>query len=544
MVREPSNRANLELVTIYEISKILSSSLDLSKTFHDVLNLLAAHLEIRRGLIILKHDDGALHLFSAFGLSREEYERGKYQSGEGIVGQILSSGMPVVVPDLAQEPLFLNRTAALDQKSDTAVAMIGVPIKAGGEMVGILAIDRLACEPGRGFDGDVRFLSMVSNLLSQALSLQRNVAEERALLMREVSRASGEVPGRVSLDNVVGKSPRMQEVFAEVLQAAPSRATVLLRGESGTGKEVIARAVHFHSLRKDAQFIKLNCAALSETLLESELFGHEKGAFTGAIAERKGRFELANGGTLFLDEIGDISPTFQAKLLRVLQEREFERVGGTRPIKVDVRLIFATNRDLEKAISKGEFRADLYYRINVVSIFLPPLRERREDIPTLVKHFIGRFNKDNGRQVRIAPEALNLLINCFWPGNVRELENCIERTATMNNGDVIETVNFPCSHDRCLTRTLHEPRHVETQFVPLTVDRAVPPQPADSPSPDDVDLVGDATSDEAPGTERERLIWAMEQCGWVQAKAARLLNITPRQIGYALQKYNIEVRKF
>ena len=211
----------------------------------------------------------------------------------------------------------------------------------------------------------------------------------------------------------------------------------------------------------------MNCAALSETLLESELFGHEKGAFTGAIAERKGRFELANGGTLFLDEIGDISPAFQAKLLRVLQEREFERVGGTRPIKVDVRLIFATNRDLEKAVSKGEFRADLYYRINVVSIFLPPLRERRDDIPTLVGHFLGRFNKDNARQVRMSPEALNLLTNCYWPGNVRELENCIERTATMTKNEVIQTLNFPCAHDRCLTRTLHEPQHVETQFVPL-----------------------------------------------------------------------------
>lgn len=542
MVREPSNRANLELVTIYEISKILSSSLDLSKTFREVLNLLAAHLEVRRGLIILKHEDGALHLFSAVGLSRDEYERGKYQSGEGIVGRILSSGMPVVVPDISQEPLFLNRTGALDEQSDTAIAMIGVPIKAGGDKVGVLTIDRAVRERGGGFNDDVRFLSMVSNLLGQALALQRNVSEERALLMQEVRRSSSEGHGRVSLDNVVGKSPRMQEVFSEVLQAAPSRSTVLLRGESGTGKEVIARSVHFHSPRKDAPFVKLNCAALSETLLESELFGHEKGAFTGAIAERKGRFELANGGTLFLDEIGDISPAFQAKLLRVLQEREFERVGGARPIKVDVRLIFATNRDLEKAVSKGEFRADLYYRINVVSIFLPPLRERRDDIPTLVSHFLSRFNKDNARRVKISPDALNLLTNCYWPGNVRELENCIERTATMTKSEVIQTLNFPCAHDRCLTRTLHEPQHVETQFVPLkSIGHVVPAQPAEPPATPIGEEIGD---EELPGTERERLVWAMEQCGWVQAKAARLLNITPRQIGYALQKYNIEVRKF
>ena len=549
MVREPSNRANLELVTIYEISKILSSSLDLSKTFHEVLNLLAAHLEIRRGLVILKHEDGALHLFSAVGLSRDEYDRGTYQLGEGIIGRILRAGMAVVVPDLAQEPLFLNRTGALDEKADAAVALIGVPIKAGGDKVGVLAIDRLAREHGRGFDDDVRFLSMVSNLLGQDLSLQRNVTEERAQLVQVARRTSGEARGSVSLDNVVGKSPRMQEVFAEVLQAAPSRATVLLRGESGTGKEVIARAVHFHSLRKDAPFVKLNCAALSETLLESELFGHEKGAFTGAIAERKGRFELAHRGTLFLDEIGDISPAFQAKLLRVIQEREFERVGGTRPIKVDVRLVFATNRDLEKAVSMGEFRADLYYRINVVGIFLPPLRERREDIPALVGYFLSRFNKDNARRVKMSPEALILLTNCFWPGNVRELENCIERTATMNKGDLIRSLNFPCSHDRCLTRTLHEPASLETQFVPLdSVVREAPSRPVEPPNPVAAGATHDGSNhpvnDDMPETERDRLVWAMEQCGWVQAKAARLLNITPRQIGYALQKYNIEVRKF
>jgi len=546
MVREPSNRANLELVTIYEISKILSSSLDLAKTFREVLNLLAAHLEIRRGMIILKRDDGALHLFSAVGLSREEYDRGVYQAGEGVVGRIMTSGMPVVVPDISQEPLFLNRTGALDEQADGVVAMVGVPIKTGGERVGVLAADRVMREKRGAFNDEVRFLSMVSNLLGQALALQRNVSEERENLIREVRRSQSDSRGKITLDNVIGRSTRMQEVFAEVLQAAPSRSTVLLRGESGTGKEVIARAVHFHSPRREGPFVKLNCAALSETLLESELFGHEKGSFTGAVGERKGRFELANGGTLFLDEIGDISSAFQAKLLRVLQEREFERVGGTRSIKVDVRLIFATNRDLEKAVSKGEFRADLYYRINVVSIFLPPLRERREDIPPLVSHFLGRYNRDNGCNLKIAPEALNLLTNCYWPGNVRELENCIERTATMTKGEVIQTLNFPCVHDRCLTRTLHEPQRVETQFIPLKSVGHMPvanPGSSETVGPTENEPI-ELRSEEMPGSERERLVWAMEQCGWVQAKAARLLNITPRQIGYALQKHNIEVRKF
>jgi Nif-specific regulatory protein len=339
---------------------------------------------------------------------------------------------------------------------------------------------------------------------------------------------------------------------------------VLLRGESGTGKEAIARAVHYLSPRKDAAFIKVNCAALTESLLESELFGHEKGAFTGAIGERKGRFELAHGGTLFLDEIGDISPGFQAKLLRVLQEREFERVGGSKPVKVDVRLICATNRDLEKMVQRGEYRADLYYRINVVSIFLPPLRERRADIAPLVAHFIDRYNKENRRQLKVTPEAMKVLSSCYWPGNVRELENCIERTATMVQGDTIRDFAFPCKQNKCLTQTLHfldksdavapvelpAPRAAPAMPVPSAVGPAIDPSEEDAVTligpTHAAPLQGSATGAAPPegADERQRLIWAMEQCGWVQAKAARLLRLTPRQLGYALQKNRIEVRKF
>jgi len=349
---------------------------------------------------------------------------------------------------------------------------------------------------------------------------------------------------------------------------------VLLRGESGTGKEAIARAIHFLSPRKDAPFVKVNCAALTESLLESELFGHERGAFTGAVGDRKGRFEQAHTGTLFLDEIGDVSPGFQAKLLRVLQEREFERVGGNRSIKVDVRLICATNRDLEKMVKRGEYRADLYYRINVVSIFLPPLRERRDDIPPLVAHFVDRYNKENRRKLKIAGDAMEVLTSCYWPGNVRELENCIERTATMVQGDTIRALAFPCRHNRCLTQTLH---HVDKEdavaaartLTPLHIPvvrstvrdlprpvRSASDEPDDDGVPEhagDVVRIGPTEhlngtprqfGDEPPEGERERLIWAMEQCAWVQAKAARLIKITPRQLGYALRKYSIEVHKF
>jgi Nif-specific regulatory protein len=364
------------------------------------------------------------------------------------------------------------------------------------------------------------------------------------------------------IEHVVGVSQPMQEVFEQVHKVAPARTTVLLRGESGTGKEVIASAIHKLSPRKNEPFVRVNCAALTESLLESELFGHEKGAFTGAQGQRKGRFELSNGGTLFLDEIGDISAAFQAKLLRVLQEREFERVGGSTVVKVDVRLIMATNRNLERMVQSGEFRADLYYRINVVSIQLPPLRERRDDIPAMAKFFLERFNTENARTAQFSPAALRVLSNCYWPGNVRELENCVERTATMAPGDVITELAFPCQGNHCLTQVLHHVERVDAVSprrladIPVIEVPLMPPLAKTPPLPtaktDDVateagasaGAMPDTDSDGKPEGERERLIWAMERCGWVQAKAARLLKISPRQMGYALQKNGIEVRKF
>ncbi|MDR3391334.1 MAG: nif-specific transcriptional activator NifA [Sulfuriferula sp.] len=543
MAKTADRSRNLELVTIYEVGKILSSSLNLPKTFREVLNLLSVNLDTRRGMISLLQESGELHLIGASGLSAEEFKRGRFQSGEGVTGRILQTGMPVVVHDISKEPLFLNRTGSLDEVAEYPIAFIGVPIKYGAEVIGVLSIDRVAEGRSGKFQNDVQLLSMVANLIGQTVRLHQSVTAERTLLMQEQRRLKSELHGKYSLDNVVGYSKPMQEVFAQAHMAAPGHATVLLRGESGTGKEVIARGIHFLSPRKNGPFIKVNCAALTETLLESELFGHEKGAFTGAQAERKGRFEQAHGGTLFLDEIGDISPAFQAKLLRVLQEREFERVGGNRSIKVDVRLITATNRNLEQAVTKGEFRADLYYRINVVSIFLPPLRDRREDIPYLVERFLNKFNQENKRKLTLAPESMQVLVNCYWPGNVRELENCVERTATMTRTNIIRELDFPCQHAKCLTQMLHG------DAVPIAV--VVPPphhekQPATADSghhEHGATAVAEHVS-APPSTERERLIWALEQCGWVQAKAARLLNISPRQMGYALLKYNIEVKKF
>jgi Nif-specific regulatory protein len=551
-------RSHVELITIYEISRILCASLDIERTFHAALNVLAAQLDLPRAMIVMVDpEESQLCVHSSVGLSREQEERGRWQTGEGVIGHVYASGIPAVVPDVALAPEFIDRTGAFSAQEGRRMSFVAVPLRTDKLVVGALAAQR-EVRPGNRLSDDQRILTMVASLLAQAAHLHEAVRDEHQRLQRETTRLQKALQrqprGRYSLDNVIGESAAMQQVFVEVHQAAPSRATVLLRGESGTGKEAIARAVHYLSPRKDAPFIKVNCAALTESLLESELFGHEKGAFTGAIGERKGRFELAHGGTLFLDEIGDISGGFQAKLLRVLQEREFERVGGSKPVKVDVRLICATNRDLEKMVQRGEYRADLYYRINVVSIFLPPLRERRADIAPLVSHFIERYNKENRKHLKVTPEALKVLSSCYWPGNVRELENCIERTATMIQGDTIRDFAFPCKQNKCLTQTLHFLEKADAvAAVALPATRALP---APAPTQDDpVTQIGPthaaprkgAATEAAPpesADERQRLIWAMEQCGWVQAKAARLLRLTPRQLGYALQKNRIEVRKF
>jgi Nif-specific regulatory protein len=540
-MRMTSSANDVSLVTIYEISKILSSSLELHKTLRQVLNVIATHLNMERGMVCTREDNDDLVISAAIGFSREEMQRGRFRIGEGVTGRIFQTGIPAVVPDVAKEPLFLNRTGTQRMLDDQAISFLGVPIKLGRECIGVMSFERPHSGSHQGFQDDLKLLTMVANLIGQAIHLNRQVAVDREQLIQEKSRLQKELAGKYSLDNVIGQSKRMQEVFADVHLAAPGKSTVLLRGESGTGKEVIARSIHFLSARKDKPFIKVNCAALTESLLESELFGHEKGSFTGALQERKGRFEQAHGGTLFLDEIGDVSPAFQVKLLRILQEREFERVGGNKTIKVDVRLICATNRNLEEAVRNGDFRSDLYFRINVISISLPPLRERRDDIPLLVEKILARFNRENSAKIGITPEAMRVLSNCHWPGNVRELENCVERFATMSRSNVIREVDVPCQTNQCLSSSLwqYQPKGDVIPIAPVADTHvSVPSHTHSAPS-----HTHDDTEPELL-TEREQLITAMERSGWVQAKAARLLNLTPRQMGYALKKYNIEVKRF
>ncbi|MBI5379028.1 MAG: nif-specific transcriptional activator NifA [Nitrospirae bacterium] len=523
-----STQKGRELAALYEVSKILASTLDLEKALLAVLRILDGFLEMKKGTVTLVDPDTKdLFIEAALDLSEEERRRIRYRVGEGITGKVLATGLPMVIPDVGSEPLFLDKTHRRPEMKVKHIAFVAVPIRRGRETLGVMSIDRSPREGMFSYEEDLRFLSMVANLIGQTVALHRQITKEREDLLEEQSRLKNQLHRAHKLDNIVGQSKVMHSIFEAVKRVAPSRATVLLRGESGTGKELIARAIHYNSPRADGPFIALNCAALPETLLEAELFGYEKGAFTGATGEKKGRFELAHGGTLFLDEIGDMPLSFQAKLLRVLQEKRFERLGGTRTLKVDVRLIAATNRNLEEAVSKGAFRSDLYFRVNVVTLYLPPLRERREDIPPLAQHILKRVNQEYGRSCRLTTNALEVLMRCAWPGNVRELENCLERVVVMQKENAIAGQDFHCEscpsflQGALLSRT----------FTPGTGTPAKLP-PTEAPAAD------------SPEEDRRlRILETLERCGWVQAKAARMLGLTVRQLNYRIQKYGIEVRK-
>jgi len=522
--RDQLDRRVLELTTLYEISKLLGSSLELEQNLSAILRILNAFMGMRKGTILLYDAlQDELSIRVAVGMTPEEIIRGRYHKGEGILGKVMLHGLPMVIPDIGAEPEFLDRTRSRGDLAAQTVAFIAVPIKVGGATIGVLTVDRLFAERV-SFEEDVRVLCIVASLIGQSVNLQQHVVREREGLLEQTRNLQQALHARYRLESVVGQSERMRETYEAIHQVSQSRATVLLRGESGTGKELLARAIHHNSPRAGGPFIKINCAALPQTLLESELFGHEKGAFTGATATKKGRFELADNGTLFLDEIGDLPLDLQAKLLRVLQERSFERVGGTQTVAVDVRIVAATHQDLEAAIAAGKFREDLYYRLNVVPVVLPPLRERREDIPLLTEHFLAKYNRENNRKVRITGRALQEMLDYDWPGNVRELENCIERLVIMSRRRLILPEDLLLPVDP-------ESDHGE-RVSPSAKARA---KSAASPLAPPLSSLHE--------TERHQILQALTQAEGVQVKAAAVLGITPRQLAYRLRRHQI-VRSF
>jgi len=432
-----------QLGILYKVSQILSAGTRQQETLAAILDILDKDLGLARGTITLLSLDGKeIRIEAAHNLSQEQSQRITYRIGEGITGKVMKTGKPMIVPKVSQEPLFLNRFERWNvTKQD--LSFICVPISINNDVIGTISVDR-PFEETAPLDEEMQMVSIVASMIANDLRARRQARIERQVLEDENLRLRYELEDRFRPENIIGNSNAMRDVYRQIHQVASSDTTVLIRGESGTGKELVAHAIAFSSPRSDGPFVKINCAALNENLLESELFGHEKGAFTGAIQTRKGRLEEANNGTIFLDEIGDFSSATQVKLLRVLQEKEFQRVGSNRTLKTNARIIVATNRDLENAVDKGSFRQDLYYRINVFPILLPPLRDRKDDILLLADFFVERYSKKMSKNIRrISTPAINMMVSYHWPGNVRELENCIERAVLLSSDGVIHGHNLP-----------------------------------------------------------------------------------------------------
>lgn len=501
-----------EITLLYDISQALNKHADLKKALYTVLDILSGNMSMSRGMITIRNpvrDEISIEV--AHGISCSAMQKGIYKMGEGVTGEVIQTGRPVSIARISESPKFLNRTKSRGGRRKEELSFICVPIKREQQVIGALGVD-LPYDPGYDLKEGEKILSVVAAMIAtQVIHLER-IRREKEKLKAENERLQMELEKKYRVKNIVGNSNKMREVYQMISQVARSNATVLIRGESGTGKELVANAIHYNSSRASHPFIKVNCAALPASLIESELFGHEKGAFTGAIHQKSGKFEIAHKGTLFLDEIGSITPEVQAKLLRVLQERELERVGGNRTIKVDVRIIAATNKNLEQSVAEGHFRSDLYYRINVFPIYMPPLRERKTDILTLADYFLEKYTRENSKEiVRLSTPAIDMLMAYHWPGNVRELENCIERAVLLCEGKVIHGYHLPPT-----LQTGKESGTLPSQTMEEAVEKL----------------------------EREMIIDALKHTRGNMSHAAQTLGTTLRKIAYKVHKYGINPKQY
>ncbi|MGE4586993.1 MAG: sigma 54-interacting transcriptional regulator [Mangrovibacterium sp.] len=499
-----------EMTLLFDISQRLQDK-QLKNDLNIIVKMVAEYLKSERCLLtILNRENSRIYMEAAYGVNSTHQARTSYELGEGITGKVVERARPVVVEKISKSSLFLNKTNQKLHKDGKELTFVCVPLMEEGKVTGTLGVTHIY-NPDITAGEDINLLSIIGSMVVRAAHRQQERIEEMENLRKKNLELENLLLENRHM-NMIGNSGKMRDVFELVQMVSKTNSTVLIRGESGVGKELVADAIHEASTRKGKAFIKVNCSALPESLIESELFGHERGAFTGAEAQRKGRFELADGGTIFLDEIGDVPLSTQVKILRMIQQRAFERVGGTQTFQLDVRIICATNRKLENMIKKEEFREDLYYRINVFPIYIPSLRERRDDIPLLADYFIEKFNKENKRKIkRITTSALNMLMVYLWPGNIRELENCIERACILCTDNVIHSYNLPPSL-----------------------------QTADSTNTNSKSGMRYTTEQ----VEKQLIREALTSTKGNISKAAEILKITERMLGTRLKKYEIEVWRY
>jgi Nif-specific regulatory protein len=423
---------------LLEAFSLIEREEDLTNVFNNLMDILNEKMGILRGMLVFVENENPSSLFikCAYKISEEAIRNGKYRVGEGIIGNVVLKGQTIAVEDISKEEMFLNKLKI--KRGTDKISFIASPIKAGNDILGVLAIER-KFENKEQFEDNVNTITLLASLLAYKVRNYQKMENETKKLLEENIELRKELKEQYNFKNIIGKNEKFRKVLEQVKMVSNTTAPVLITGETGTGKELIAKIIHFLSERREKKFISINCAAIPENLLESELFGYYKGAFTGAVQNKKGKFELADGGTLFLDEIGEMDLHLQSKLLRAIQEKEIEPLGGEKTIKVDVRIVAATNRNLEKLISEGKFRSDLYYRLNVINLYLPPLRERKDDLPLLVDYFIKKYAQIyNKKVIGINKDVEDIFINYDWPGNIRELENVLERAVIMAQTSIID----------------------------------------------------------------------------------------------------------
>ncbi len=501
------------IALLYEIGSALTIDTDTGRVFRTVLDIMSKQMGMHRGMItILNRKTGEISIKESFGLSEAEASRGSYVLGEGITGRVVERGETIIVPSIHDEPSFLDKTNAYRNLEKRSISFICVPIKGSSGVIGTLSADKLFGSDV-SLEDDQKLLTIIATMIYRAVRLHQAITEENQILQEENERLFLELKGLLKPVNLIGRSSAMQILFNQIKRISTTSSTALILGESGVGKELVAQAIHYNSERAHRPLVKFNCAALPENLIESELFGHNRGAFTGAVHTHKGKFEQAAGGTLFLDEVGEMSLNAQTKFLRVLQEKEIERVGGSDMIQVDVRVIAATNKNLEELVSQGLFREDLYYRLNVFPILVPPLRDRKSDIVPLTDYFIEKHSSLVSNKIkRISTPAIDMLTSYHWPGNVRELENCIERAVILTDDGVIHGHHLPPSLQKAAEREEHERgTHLETQVQAL---------------------------------EYELIVEELKRTGGNITKAAEHLGLSMRKMGLRISKYEIDTRRF